>query len=666
MGIKKKSEEDKRKKKKKRQSLEACKGKKGKKGREAAFHGTVKTLSLEPGSSEQIVGDEIPSSKGPRKAGNPCKGLKQKETRDSDKKQQPKLDPKTVGYFRRVHETLQQDFDSEQEKRLFLRNVLEEVKGIEFAVATDTLGSVVLQRLLELASPPQALRLLFALCNHFFQVSCHRSGAHVIQTALLQYPRLQEQEQGQQAASAEEGAEEEAAGKLEDIVLQLCTDVKDKFLMYNENTHGSFVVRSLFQVLGGIVQQESAKKGSRGHTVGGRKANPGSNPLIEFEVPESFPEQLKELASCFQENIAGFVTGKTASLALQVALQVLRKKLPLVCAELCDAIVSFLSSRNPSADYSSLLVFLKDQTSSRVLEEVLLVLDGKRLKRLFHSHFKGHLLELSAHPIANFTIQRLLAAIPSKKLFATVFDELSPGLEDVLAKGHMGVITELIAACRRHSCRQKEGLARLMEAFHCAVPASRRITCSFLFLSLLTYEIYFGKDDSECATEHQESERPLQDVNYHGSLLMQHLLHFCDPAPVLLSLAAMTSADLMTLACSKAGSHVFDALLTSSSISEKQWKKVLRKLKGHYVQLACSKSGSRVLDRVWNVATLAMKQEMAEELAERERELHGDPFGHHIVRNFALTHFLKRRGDWEEHQLTENKRRRLFAELLED
>nr|XP_033781061.1 nucleolar protein 9 isoform X2 [Geotrypetes seraphini] len=548
---------------------------------------------------------------------------------------------------------------------LFLRNVFEEVKGIEFALATDTLGSVVLQRLLELASPPQVLHLLSVLGNHSFQVSCHRSGAHVVQTALLQYSRLREH--GQQAAGAEEGAEEEAAGTLEDIVLHLCTDVKDKFLKYNENTHGSFVVRSLFQILGGIVlQQENTRKSSHGRTVKGRKATPGSLPLIEFEVPKHFLEKLEELSSCFQENIAVFVTGKIASLVLQVALRVLHRKLPFVCAELCDAVVSFLSSCNPSTDCSSLLMFLKDQTSSRVLEEVLLVLDGKHLKRLFNSHFKGQLLVLSAHPIANFTIQRLLAALPSKKLFTTVFDELSPGLEDVLAKGHMGVITELIAACRRHGCRQEEGLTRLMEAFHCAEPVSRQITCSPLFLSLLTYEIFFGKDDSECATEHQESERPLQDINYHGSLLMQHLLHFSSPAPVLLSLAAMTSTDLVTLARSQAGSHVFDALLTSSCIAEKQRKKVLRKLKGHCVQLACSKSGSRVLDRIWNVASLTMKQEMAQELAERERELQSDLFGHHIVRNFALMHFLKRRGDWEEHQVAENKRRKLFAELLED
>ncbi|XP_029436674.1 nucleolar protein 9 isoform X2 [Rhinatrema bivittatum] len=665
MGIKEKPKEDKKRKRKKRQNSAMGKPDKvkktksySKKGSDASSQGRAKPSPSEAGE---------PPSEGSRKAEKLPKGLKQQDARGPKDLQQPKLDPKTVGYFRRVHETLQQDFDSEEEKRLFLRNVFEEVKGIEPALATDTLGSVVLQRLLELASPPQALHLLSILGSHLSLLACHRSGAHVMQTALLQYPRFREGAAGAEEDEVE-AAEGEAAGTPEGAVVRLCAGVKERFLEYSRNTHGSFVVRTLLQVLAGtVLKHANTRKGAQG--CAGRKDTPESKAQTAFEVPESFLEQLQEITSCFQENIAVFVTNKIASLVLQVAVQVLHRKLPLVCAELCDAVLGYLSSRNSSTDCSSLLVFLKDQTCSRLLEEILLVMDRKRLGQLFRSHFRGQLLMLAAHPIANFTVQRLLAALPSKKLFAVVFDELSPGVEDVLAKGHMGVMTELIAACRRHRCRQEEGLSRLLEVFHCAEPASRRITCSPLFLSLLTYEVYYGKEEAEGATEEQGEElkeRRLQDVNYHGSLLMQHLLHFSDPAPVLLSLAAMTDADLVTLACSQAGSHVFDALLASSSVSEKQRKKILGKFKGHYVQLACSKSGSRVLDGIWSGATLGTKQNMAQELAQQEQELQRDPFGHHIVRNFALTHFLKRRRDWEEHQAAEDKRRRMFAEILED
>uniref|UniRef100_A0A6I8SA60 Uncharacterized protein n=1 Tax=Xenopus tropicalis TaxID=8364 RepID=A0A6I8SA60_XENTR len=71
--------------------------------------------------------------------------------------------------------------------------------------------------------------------------------------------------------------------------------------------------------------------------------------------------------------------------------------------------------------------------------------------------------------------------------------------------------------------------------------------------------------------------------------------------------------------------------------------------------LACNKYGSRVLDRMWTASTLR-----------KLHQLQNDPVGHHIARNFALTHFVKRRKYWEERQLGENKRRKMFSEILED
>ncbi|XP_068109640.1 nucleolar protein 9 isoform X2 [Hyperolius riggenbachi] len=531
-------------------------------------------------------------------------------------------------------------------------NVFNEVKGNELALATDMSGSVVLQKLLEVATSAQLCQLLTILSRHWQEVCWHRSGAHVIQTALLQYPRLYQQEEAE--VEDEEG---EPGQNLEDLIMSLCLEVKGKFLPYNQDIHGSFIVRTLFQVLSGtILKQETNKKGTQGPTVSS-----------EFDVPDIFLQQLQEMSSYFRDNIGVFATNKVACLGMQVALQVLHRKLPSICAMLCDDIIKFLSSRNVSGDSSSLLVFLKDETSSRLLERILEVSEKKQLRRLYNSHFQGQLGVLAAHPIANYTVQRLIRAAQSKKLFCVLFDELSLAIEDVLAKGHMGIITTLAEACKKLECRQTVLLSQLMEAFHCATPTSRRITCIPLFLSLLTYEVYYKTDEAEEPSEHVDTpEAKLQLVNYHGSLLVQQLLHFEDPIPALQSLGSMSEADLITVACSQAGCHVFDALLSSSTITEKQRKKVLRKLRTSPMALACNKYGSRVLDRVWNASTIGVKEEIAQKLVERLQVLQSDPIGHHIARNFALTHFLKRRKDWEEHQQAENKRRKMFAEILED
>uniref|UniRef100_A0A6I8ST44 PUM-HD domain-containing protein n=1 Tax=Xenopus tropicalis TaxID=8364 RepID=A0A6I8ST44_XENTR len=87
---------------------------------------------------------------------------------------------------------------------------------------------------------------------------------------------------------------------------------------------------------------------------------------------------------------------------------------------------------------------------------------------------------------------------------------------------------------------------------------------------------------------------------------------------------------------------------------------------GHCMQLACNKYGSHVLDCMWTASTLGFKEEIAQKLGMSLHQLQNDPVGHHIARNFALTHFVKWRKYWEEHQLGENKRRKMFSEILED
>lgn len=391
----------------------------------------------------------------------------------------------------------------------------------------------------------------------------------------------------------------------------------------------------------------------------------------DFEVPETFLNCLQKLSSCFLKDIAVFITDKISSFCLQVALQILHRKLPQFCAHLCSAVIGYLSSRNSSADGSPLLLFLRDQTSSRLLEQVLLVSEPARLQSLFEDHLQGQLQALAAHSIANFPLQRFLDAITTPELLSPVFEELSPALEAVLAQGHPGVVIALVGACRRVGTHQAQVLQLLLEAFHCAEPSSRQVACVPLFAALMAYEVYYGLAEEEGAVpmEHQvemAAARGLGEVAVLGSLLLQHLLHFSRPCLILQSLSALTGPQLLTLAQSPAGSHVLDAVLTSPSVTRKQRRRVLKTLKGHYVMLACSRHGSRVLDAIWSGAALGARKEIAAELGERNQELIRDPFGHHVARNVALTTFLKRREAWEQEQGAVAKRRRALNSILED
>uniref|UniRef100_A0A8D2AKJ2 NOP9 nucleolar protein n=1 Tax=Sciurus vulgaris TaxID=55149 RepID=A0A8D2AKJ2_SCIVU len=555
---------------------------------------------------------------------------------------------------------------------LMVHNVLKEVETQALALATNRTGSEMLQELLRFSPLKPLCRVWAALRSNLRFVACHRCGVHVLQSTLLQLPRLLGS-----PAEEEKEEEEEENGKdgsletLEELVLGLASEVCDDFLFYCGDTHGSFLVRTLLQVLGGtLLESERARPGGSKSSETQRVTTRESKPT-DFEVPEVFLNCLQNLSSCFLKDIAVFITDKISSFCLQVALQILHRKLPQFCAYLCNAVIGYLSTRSSSGAGSPLLLFLRDQTSSRLLEQVLLVLEPLRLQSLFEDHFQGHLQTLAAHPIANFPLQRLLDAISTPELLSPVFEELSPALEAVLAQGHTGVVIALVGACRRVGAYQAQVLQLLLEAFHCAEPSSRQVACVPLFATLMAYEVYYELMEEEGAmpAEHQvemATARTLGEVTVLGSLLLQHLLHFSTPGLILRSLGSLTGPQLLALAQSPAGSHVLDAILTSPSVTRKQRRRVLQALKGQYVSLACSRHGSRVLDAIWNGAALGTRKEIASELGEQNQELIRDPFGHHVARNVALTTFLKRREAWEQQQSAVAKRRRALNSVLED
>lgn len=82
-----------------------------------------------------------------------------------------------------------------------------------------------------------------------------------------------------------------------------------------------------------------------------------------------------------------------------------------------------------------------------------------------------------------------------------MFDELAEGLEAILAAGHMGVIVQLTDSCAEREEKQGEMMQRLLNAFHCAEPASRHTACLPLFLSLLTHEVYYSSEAAEGNTQ---------------------------------------------------------------------------------------------------------------------------------------------------------------------
>ncbi|XP_026168368.1 nucleolar protein 9 [Mastacembelus armatus] len=576
-----------------------------------------------------------------------------KHHRDGGKQ---RLDALSVGYFRRVGERLSQGFEDTEEKEMFVENVLTEVKGKAALVATDRTGSITLQRLLPLSSPEQVGEVLAELGgtsgSELKAVSCDRCGGHVVESAVRQVSRWMESSQRDPSAATEE--EEEGCGVLEAQVLSLSQVVRDNIAEFIKHVHGSHVVRTLLNVLAGCLGPPRAE------TRPGAKERNAAPQLTDFEIPTSFWYELKSLTDTLMENVNLSVTDAVASAVFQTMLSVCHRKRPKLCKQLLKGIMEYLTSRSAAPGVSPLMVFLKDQASSHLIETIIQLAHKSLLRNLYKNHLKGQLVDLALHPIANFPIQRLTAASAKYKLFLRLFDELIKGVEAILATGHMGVIVQLAESCAESEEKQNELMQCLLHAFHCAEPGSRHVNCLPLFLSLLTYEVYYHSDTAE---DNISMEVPLSSICYHGSRLVQALAKFKERSLLLSSLRTMSPADLLILATDPAGSHVLQALITTSS--DKGRGKILKRLEGQYVKMACSRLGSRVLEAIWNSASVSQKQSIAQELVPSESQMRSDQFARHVWAKFALSHFVHRRAYWQEIQTGESKKRKLFSDILE-
>ncbi|XP_037644402.1 nucleolar protein 9 [Sebastes umbrosus] len=563
-----------------------------------------------------------------------------------------RLDALSVGYFRRVGERLSEGFEDNEERGMFVENVLTEVKGKAAVVAMDQTGSITLQRLLLLCSLDQAAEVLAELGGEsgsgFKAVCCDRCSSHIVESAVRQISRWME------LSSATTEEEEESCGVLEAQVLSLSQVVRDNIAEFIKHVHGSHVVRTLLHVLAGCLGPP------RTESRPGAKERNAVPQLTDFEIPTSFWYELKSLTETLMDNVNLSVTDAVASAVFQTMLTVCHRKRPKLCKQLLKGIMEYLTSRNAAPGVSPLLVFLKDPASSHLIETIVQLSHKSLLRDLYKNHLKGHLVDLALHSIANFPIQRLTAASAKHKLFLRLFDELIQGVEAILAAGHMGVIVQLAESCAESGEKQEDLVQRLLHAFHCAEPGSRHVSCLPLFMSLITYEVYYHSDTAE---GNIHTEVPLTSICYHGSRLVQSLAKFKERSLLLSSLRTLTPADLLTLASDPSGSHVLQALITTSS--DKGRGKILKRLEGQYVNMACSRLGSRVLEAVWNSASVSHRQSIAQELVQSESQLRSHQFARHVWAKFALSHFIHRRSHWQEIQSGESKKRKLFSDILE-
>nr|XP_054761961.1 nucleolar protein 9-like [Lytechinus pictus] len=558
-----------------------------------------------------------------------------------------RLDEQTMGYYRRVSDKIQEGFENTEEKAMFLRNVYSELEGSEVRLSQNQTVSRILEMVLPLSEPKQLTAFLRGLTSDLSTSATDRFTSHVLQSTMI-------------TALPYVGTEE--VEDLLGIYCAICKEMLENFKEIIMDTYASHVLRTLIACLAGIQVPEnvSRSKLSRGQQH--------KDLVLETRIIMNSPP--KDFLSCLEsisENIADadnlneYFTSVTGGPVLEVLLLSLHHTNKELCKRLTKIFLkkAKLLSKGDATETqeSSLAQLMTHPISSHLLEVILKVIDDDLLLKVIGRSFKGQLIKLAMHGVANFVLQRLLERTKNLPVFEELFDEIIDDIESVLAVNHLGVIQRLAAGCVSHTSKQVPFLQSLMKAFHCYEPRERQNSCVPLLAAMVTYEVMFGEKDDE-----KPSQPP--PIQLQGSLLLQEMLKFSKNGTILNSFMAMPPDTLVSMATHPSGSYLLEAFMKSTAIGEKKKDLFVEKFKGSCFQIACNKNGSRTIEGIFKASSIKSKFVIAETLAERETHLLSHTFGRFVHRNLSLGHLRNRRQEWKNIQMKEAQKRKLFADIV--
>ncbi|KAH9612993.1 hypothetical protein KSS87_020012 [Heliosperma pusillum] len=111
----------------------------------------------------------------------------------------------------------------------------------------------------------------------------------------------------------------------------------------------------------------------------------------------------------------------------------------------------------------------------------------------------------------------------------------------------------------------------------------------------------------------------------------------------------MDNSQVFETAKDGAGARVIEAFLGSSA-SDKQKKKLVGKLKGHFGELAMHPSGSFTVEKCFNVGNLSLKEAIVSELVAVQKELSKTRQGPLLLRNLDADGYSRRPEQWVSRQ----------------
>jgi nucleolar protein 9 len=574
-------------------------------------------------------------------------------------------------YFRHADELLElNEFPSSEERSLFLANVFKEAGGKELKIANSQSCSRLMERLILLSTPAQKKTLFQKFSGHFLHLVQHRFASHCCETLFIQSAPVvteeivsQSEDDSKQVAKTVEGV----YVSMENLFLYSLNELEGHMGFLLTDRFASHALRVLLVVLSG---QPLAKSSTRSLLQSKRKENIGIDgvesstadlSLGKRIVPESFQFAVHKIIS---DIVVGLDTTSihvlarhpTGNPSLQLLLELEltgqgKGKYPpserSIIGTLLPDDISVPDSR--SATFINGLVY--EQIGSRLLETIVTYAPGKLFKQIYRSNIKERIGSLARNEIASFVVIKVLERL-SKEDLEEVVGSIIPQIPGLIERSRTAIIKALLERCKVRNAEESiKLLTKAMEDAYGSEPETLLLKMVKMTPDLMTRDLKSG-----------DKTPPSNPMAVHGSLLAQTMLSMPGKPAELVqaSILAQSPSALLALACTTTASHVLQTSLSPTNTNLPFRRKAINLFlsptstdpsgDASIRLLALSKAGSHVLDALWSSTShpslLYIKERICAALHVHQNVLKDDFVGRVVLRNWMVELFGRHRAAW--------------------
>lgn len=559
------------------------------------------------------------------------------------------LDQEEQEYYANVNAKLEaNDFESPDDKAIFLDAIYRESQGKELKIASSQSCSRYLERLIRVSNVEQVRRLFGKFVGHFLQLVQHRFASHCCEALFLKAAHAIGNED-----PAPQG--EVAAPSLEQLFLTVVDELVPNLGYLLTERFASHVLRVLLLVL----SREPLNSISTASVLASRKkekieAYPSTEETLSTElrrVPHSFDDALGRViassVSCLDTTyIRALATHPTGNPTLQLLL-----RLELVqggkskAKDTASVFHKLLPDESLEEDTESakfIQGLLYDPTGSRLLETIIQHAPGKKFKKLYGNLLKQRIGAMAKNDVAGYVAVRILERLNKEDLQAAR-DEIVPETSTLVARNRVGIIRVLVERCHVRNVDIEPVVLALQMAYGDKPPE--------LLLRMLKIVSAGEAPEQPDAQQGMQGEAPTEKASdVHGSLLAQTLLRI--PATFHIihqSIQALPNKVILDLAKDSTASRVVQQALNSPCSNTQSNRMLVPKFYGHIAELAMDISGSHLVDALWYAThgSHFMKERLAGELKASERQVRESRYGRTVWRNWAMDIYERRPMDWK-------------------